>query len=438
MEKLEKKDVENIMSLTGMQQSMLLNYVEDEYSKAYHEQLSLTIAGEVHAEFLEKAWNFVIKNNELLRTVFRWESIERPVQIVKKNHEIKVQYFDLTNEPDKDKALENIKSEDLNYRIDITKETLRIYLCKLHSGKYEMIISNHHIIYDGWSSGIILNELFEAYSGFYHGRLPKLLTKTKFSEFVKYLKSLDKQEQREYWSNYFNIYGEADCCFQGKGTGEFAVVRYKLDNEISNKIKEFAKSNRLSLAALLYAAYGILMHKLAGSQKVIFGTVVSGRTEKIRAIESMVGLFINVIPMIVNCPDNMLLIDLIRDIEKTLSERKSFENTSLSDIKEYCGLNTYEELFNSVVTIENYPLNINANSDLAIERFSIFDQGSYNMNLQIFTFEGIEFKFDFNTLFIEEAVVKGLAQDLENIMCSLSDNRDMRVSEVELLCEKRC
>ncbi|MFJ8519618.1 condensation domain-containing protein, partial [Lysinibacillus xylanilyticus] len=436
MEKLDRKNIENIMSLTSLQQIMLFNYIKDEESEECHEQLSLTISGDIKVDIFQKSWDFVVENNEMMRTVFRWKGIDKPVQIVKKSHGVTIQYFDFTDELEKGKMVEEVKLKDFSTRIDISKETLRVYLCKLENYKYEMIITNHHILYDGWSNGLILKELFEAYTCFYHGDRPKALTKTKFGEFVNYTLNLNGNDQKEYWNNYFNESDNARCCFEGKTKGEYKEIIYKLDNENSHKIEEFAKRNRISLAALLYSAWGVLMQKFSNSHEVIFGTTVSGRTDKIRDIDNMVGLFINIIPMTLKSEDKILLMDLVRNVDEVLSRRKDFENTPLIDIKENCGLKTNEDLFNSVVTIENYPLNISKNNILSIEKFSMIERNNYNISLQILTFDGIEFKFDFNSLVVEEAIVDKFTKYLENIMICLIDNKDIRVSEIGLLSEE--
>lgn len=201
-DKLDRNNIDNFMSLTSLQEGMLFHYISDELSTEYHELLSLTIIGDVRVDLLQRSWNFVIENNEMLRTIFRWKGIDKPVQIVLKKHQVLIQYLDLVNELDKDKVLENIKSRDLSNRIDITRETLRIYLCKLENYKYEMIISNHHILYDGWSNGVILKELMEAYTCLYENKELEKINKAKFSEFIKYIKNLNRYEQKNYWINY--------------------------------------------------------------------------------------------------------------------------------------------------------------------------------------------------------------------------------------------
>ncbi|NRZ58020.1 hypothetical protein DZE42_001159 [Clostridium beijerinckii] len=343
--KLDKTNIENIIDLTSLQQGMLFHYINDEKSTEYHEQLSLTITGIVKIELLQKAWDFVIENNEMLRTVFRWKGIDKPIQIILKNHKVLIQKIDMTNELNKDIAVENVKITELKSRIDITKETLRIYLCKLEDCKYEMIISNHHILYDGWSNGIILNELMEAYTNLYDGKELRINNKTKFSEFIKYINNLDAEKQKKYWTNYLQDLGNKDDGFASKSSGIYKEISYKINNIKSNKIKDFAKENRILLSSLLYGTWGVLVQKFTDSNEVMFGTTVSGRPESIKLIDSMVGLFVNTIPLRVKSEGNTTLINLIRNIERMLSERKDFENTSLVDIKGYCGLRADEELF---------------------------------------------------------------------------------------------
>lgn len=290
--KLDKTNIENIIDLTSLQQGMLFHYINDEKSTEYHEQLSLTITGIVKIELLQKAWDFVIENNEMLRTVFRWKGIDKPIQIILKNHKVLIQKIDMTNELNKDIAVENVKITELKSRIDITKETLRIYLCKLEDCKYEMIISNHHILYDGWSNGIILNELMEAYTNLYDGKELRINNKTKFSEFIKYINNLDAEKQKKYWTNYLQDLGNKDDGFASKSSGIYKEISYKINNIKSNKIKDFAKENRILLSSLLYGTWGVLVQKFTDSNEVMFGTTVSGRPESIKLIDSMVGLFV--------------------------------------------------------------------------------------------------------------------------------------------------
>ncbi|MDA2157988.1 MULTISPECIES: amino acid adenylation domain-containing protein [Bacillus cereus group] len=435
--KLDKNNIENFMSLTSLQEGLLFHYITDEQSSMYHEQLSLTIKGDIKLDLLQKAWKCVIENNEMLRTIFRWRGIEKPIQVVLKEHEVPINYLDFTYQIDKDKLVQEVKLKDLSNRIDITRETLRIYLCKLDKNTHEMIISNHHILYDGWSNGIILKELIEVYSCLYNGQDAKKINKTKFSQFIKYLNSINKEDEKKYWSNYLENLESKDDCFSCKEVGPYKEISYKIENNMVSKIKDFSKENKILLSSILYGAWGVLLQKLNNSNEVLFGTTVSGRTENIGSIDKMVGLFINTIPLRVKSYHKTTLIELIHALDKSLNERKDFENTSLIDIREYCGLKVNEEIFNSIVTIENYPLELNVNKEnvLSVEDFSIVEQTNYNMTLEILTFDGIEFKFNFNSSSIDEFVVKKLGIYLERIIETLLNAPNIIIGKIDLLSE---
>jgi amino acid adenylation domain-containing protein len=204
-----------------------------------------------------------------------------------------------------------------------------------------------------------------------------------------------------------------------------------------NKIKDFSKENKVLLSSILYGSWGVLLQKFNNSNEVLFGTTVSGRPENISSIDKMVGLFINTIPLRVKSEDKTTFIELINYIDKSLNERKGFENTSLIDIKEYCRLKVNEEIFNSIVTIENYPLYSNANKEnvLTVKDFSIIEQTNYNMAVEILTFDGIEFKFNFNSLSVDEDIVKKLGVYLERIIDTLLSNPYINLEEVDFLAE---
>ena len=163
--KLDKKNIEDVLALTPMQEGMLFHYLKQPEGDQYFEQLCLQISGVIDEDTFDKAWNYVVKTNGALRTVFRWEKLNKPVQIVLKEYKTKIFKHDLTGEVDgtKEKLLNEILNRDRSDRFDLWDVAFRVTLCMLESNKYQIIISYHHILYDGWSTGIILREFFEAY-----------------------------------------------------------------------------------------------------------------------------------------------------------------------------------------------------------------------------------------------------------------------------------
>jgi iturin family lipopeptide synthetase B len=204
MKKLDKNIIEDILPLTPLQEGMLFHYLRDPGSDLYFEQLSLAISGNIDDELFKESWDVVIRTNEMLRTVFRWENVENPLQIVLKEQQFQPQYYDLSGKEINEaaRALEEIKVKDREKQFDLQEVPFRIILCKVRENKYEMILSNHHILYDGWSNGILLKEFFSAYNDLCRGKESTKPGKAKFKDFIKWMQNQDKNEQEKFWKDY--------------------------------------------------------------------------------------------------------------------------------------------------------------------------------------------------------------------------------------------
>ena len=80
--KIAGKDIEDIATLTPLQEGMLFHYLKNPENDHYFEQLSLEVSAKIDVEIFEKAWNAVIETNKMLRTSFRWEKLNKPAQNV--------------------------------------------------------------------------------------------------------------------------------------------------------------------------------------------------------------------------------------------------------------------------------------------------------------------------------------------------------------------
>ncbi|MGB7605467.1 MAG: condensation domain-containing protein, partial [Lutisporaceae bacterium] len=360
--KLDKLNIQDILGLTPMQEGMLFHYLCNSESKQYLEQLCLTLCGEIDENIIKKAWNHVVHNNEMLRTIFKWDKLDKPLQIVLKQYEIPYVQYELSNMNSADKIMQimDIKDSELNRKINISENPLRMTIVKLDSSKFELIITYHHILYDGWSNGILLKEFVQACNSLCANKPPSIITKNKFKEFIKHCQKQDKAKQEAFWGKYFNDYEikstiaakasySKDCVVNSK-------INYKFNKKISEGIYEFCKKEKTTVAAILYTAWGILLQKYNNTNDIVFGTTVSGRNADITGIEDMVGLLINTLPLRVNNTDGESIQSLLEKVDSILKERDEYQSTPLVDIKSYSGIESKEELFNTLVVIENYPL----------------------------------------------------------------------------------
>ncbi|MCU0287590.1 MAG: condensation domain-containing protein, partial [Acidobacteria bacterium] len=302
--RIDKKNLEDVLGLTAMQEGMLFHYLTDPGSKQYFEQMHLRLTGNLDIGLFKKAWQTVVRSNEMLRSIIRWEKLDEPVQIVLKEKEILFQVHDLSGEPREEQPglLAQIREADKNQIIDLANNPLRLALCILNHHEAEMVITFHHIIYDGWSNGIILKEFLNIYNDLCHGKKPRIYRKTKYKEFYRWYQALAKDSgQDELWKRYLEGFDTRTLLPYDKGKiGDITHVKthkITLLPDFKNQVNTLLQNNNITLAVLMFTTWGLLLQRYNNSHDVIFGVTISGRTPMIAGIEDVVGLFINTLPL---------------------------------------------------------------------------------------------------------------------------------------------
>ncbi|MVP01211.1 non-ribosomal peptide synthetase [Paenibacillus lutrae] len=441
--KIDKSNVEDILALTPTQEGMLFHHVSSQDKGYYVQQLSVTIAGDLCSRTFQKAWDTVIHNNEMLRTVYRWVKLERPVQIVLKSHEIMVVEHDFSHcTPEESKKLaQAIKDKGRQLLPDLEREPFRITLCKLGSSTCDMILTWHHILFDGWSNGILLKEFLDAYRALASGNDPIVPEKSKFKQFIKWQSTQDKAPQELFWKEYLHGLEERTSLPESQenrnlsdpsAAGKFISVLTESETE---DISRFVSRHELTLASLIYTTWGVLLSKYNQSDDVMFGTTVSGRVPHIQAIENMVGMFINTIPLRFQSEPDGRVQDVLRNVNGQLQKREEFENTPLQDIGSYSGLGNHEPLFNSIVVLENYPLDSSIQGDEALKlmHYQMHETTHYGLTLGVQTSGPLELDFSYDPALFSSCTVERMAGHFKRILKQMISQSDMRLRDIVVL-----
>ncbi|HEX3027774.1 MAG TPA: amino acid adenylation domain-containing protein, partial [Clostridia bacterium] len=402
--------------------------------------------GEINMHAFSSAWGFVAENNEVLRTVFRWDKLEQPVQIImdKLSIPINVLNFEELDDSKKQISIEKTIEEDISRGIDIQKSPFRITLCRLSKTQNVMIISNHHILYDGWSNGILINEFMEAYESLIHGRQPNIAApKYSIKEYLRWLQGQDKGKQKKYWQEY--LYG-----FNAKTEMPLAAIKsgsilktkeYELtfSSRIAERIINFTRTYSYTPAEIFYAAWGILLRKYNNSGDVIFGTTISGRNQQIKGINNMAGLFVNTLPLRVKAGPDESICSVLGSIRDSIYEREDFESTSLSEIKLYSELENSDSLFDSIIAVENYPIDeklLGKKGSISVTGFASHEKTNFDLTIAVLPFEDIKIKFIYNSEIFSESAIEKLSKQLEVIIDRITENPDLSLGRMEILSEE--
>ncbi|WP_150273733.1 condensation domain-containing protein [Paenibacillus tepidiphilus] len=398
---IRKSLVEDMLKLTSMQEGMLYHCLRHPDSGLYFEQYSYTLLGTMDLTACVRAWNWTIRHNEMLRTVFRWENIEHPVQIILKHRQIAMTVHDLTllNEADKEEAWQEILQADRSNPFQLADLPLfRVMVTEWDDERFMMTVSHHHILYDGWSNGIILGEFMEAYEAFHAGRRPGTMYKPGFREYLKWLHGQDPGGRREFWQQYLEGYDIRPLLTQGRdsmaaGGKEAGYDSCIIADELRQELMQAARATGVTVGDIYTAAWGLLLQRYSEQNDVVFGVTASGRTGNLPGMERIAGLLMNTVPVRVRAHHESRVIDILLDIRQSNLRRQPYETTPLVDIQEWVKGSSRKELFDTLLVIENYPLNIRTFGNLRLQDFSGYSRVNYPLLLSITDIHQTAFHF---------------------------------------------
>ena len=438
--KIDKRNVEDIIGLSPIQGGILFHYLLDKSSSQYFEQYSYRLKGILELEKFYKAWESVIANNEMLRVVYRWKEVEEPIQIILKHMPFRMNYMDLSSEYEDslEDILNNIKAREREIKFDLMEGSLlRLNLCKLKEDTYEMIVNNHHILFDGWSYMIILKEFLQVYNSLILGITPIPERRLKFKEYLKWLKNQSIKDGEAFWRQYLKEYiprnllpADHKCSEQCINAVNHSTL---LIPQLVEKIQMSANDNEVTSGTILTAAWGLLLQFYNNSRDITFGVTTSGRSSAaLHGIETLVGLVINTLPLRLKCSDEENVEKVIKKVGQDEIERQEYEFVPLTNINTYRSADKETRLFDSIIVIENYPAEgINRDDyKLKIENYSGFGVTNYDLVLAVTVHNEITLNFIHNADIFDEITIKLMGERYISILNIIAENYKCTVRDL--------
>ena len=439
-------NVKDIYSLSPMQEGMLFHHVMDKKSSAYFEQVSMDINGELNLNLVEKSFNKLIKKYDVLRTVFIYEEVEKPRQVLLKARNTHVNYEDISSiKEEKDKIVKEIEQKDRENGFDLTKDIpMRITIIKTNDKKYRLIWSFHHIIMDGWCLGIIMKYFTEFYVSFKRGEEVKLESVTPYSQYIKWLETKDEEEGIKYWKEYLEEY-EGQVSLPGaynKIDKKYKSEEYKISIEShkTEQLSNIAKKNNVTMNTIFEVLWGILLSRYNNTNDVVYGTAVAGRPAEILNVEEMVGLFINTVPVRIKHNEEETFQELINRTQIKGVKAREYDYISLAKIQRNSGLK--QDLINHVIAFENYPIEESMmegyDDELGykVEGIEFFQHTNYDFGIIIAPGNNLDISFKYNSCKYDKRSIERMSKHLQKIINQVIDNDEIKITDIDILTEE--
>lgn len=438
--RIQKKDVKDILPLTSMQEGMLLHYLTKEKTQ-YLEHLVIHTKGRIDADIFRDCWNQIVESHDVLRSIFKWKKIEKPVQVIlyKKPPKILVYEPEQTKE-EWEKELEQRIKED---GIQLDEAPFYLVLCQ-YGEECSFHIVFHHILMDGWSIGILLKQFISLYQSGLKGEVLKV---EKYGNFKDYVVMQSKQhldeKEKDYWRKALKNYQVKNAVrplHKRNKDSSYEKIERNLPDGLYKAMETFCQSAKVTLANLFYAAWGFMMESFIHDTDLVLGTTVSGRNAEIPEIENTVGLFINTIPLRIQPDKVQSAKELVLSVQKACNERQKYEFTSLSAIGQYTGIQA-SELFDTIIVIENYPLQIEepeqpGDKSFTITGFEMEEYTSYPLTVIVDARNQYQMKLLYDTERYESYVIESMLESFMELLKDMTKNPQKSVKDLNLLSSR--
>ena len=428
--------IKDIYRLSPTQQGMLYHALYDDHSTLYQGQISFRLRGTLEPELVKQSFQALFHRYDVLRTVYAHRELDQPLQLVLERQEADFSFIDLSSleeEAERLPEVERLKQEDLGKAYDLSRDPLmRLLLIRLGPDEYHFTWNHHHIVMDGWCAGILITDFFELYNSFRDNRPSRLPEPKPYRTYIQWLEGRDRESSHLFWNRYLELYGEPvgmpkkDNPASRRAGYRVDKVMCELGPDQSRELEQLASKSGVTLNIVIQALWTLVLAAHCGKRDIVFGAVVSGRPAEIEGIETMVGLFINAIPVRVRFQEDTTFTALVKEMQRQALHSEPHHHYPLAEIQK--GHPLKQTLLDHVMGFENYPLSSQldhaasgGDGDDIGEQLKLLDlevlvESSYDLSVVVHTRETVSLQLEFNANVYDAATLRQAAHSFRQLV----------------------
>nr|WP_231912652.1 non-ribosomal peptide synthetase [Rhodococcus sp. EPR-157] len=434
--------VEDVWPLTPLQSGLLFHAMMTETTvDVYTMQAVLDLSGVVDTERLRASGQALLDRHANLRAAFVSDSDGRPTQVVVGELKLPFREIDLTHLAEAERRAEakRILVAAQADRFDMSAPPLiRFTLIKVAEDAWHLGITSHHILLDGWSMPLLMQDLLVLYA--VHADSSVLPRVRPFRNFLSWLDGRDRSDSLDRWANALHGVSEptllTESVRRSGGAPVIDKVEVSLSEERTAALSAMASDLGVTVNTVVQAAWGILLGRLTGRSDVVFGATVSGRPADLAGVESMVGLFINTLPVRVDIGDRRSRAETLVRLQGQQADLLDHHYVGLTEIQQRIGL---DRLFDTLLVFESYPIDRDAIAaassvdGLQITGVGVNDATHYPLTVLTVVEAQLELTFKYLDTFLDGRYVTELSRWFLSILDALIDEPNGQVGTIDIL-----
>ncbi|MCA4711508.1 amino acid adenylation domain-containing protein, partial [Mycobacterium avium subsp. hominissuis] len=423
----QQHQIADVLPLSPVQQGLLFHTgFAQELEDLYAVQLGITVSGTLDPHRLRDAvQNAVNRHPNLVARFF--DEFGEPVQIIPAEPEMAWRYLELDG-GDIDEQLEQLSADERAAVCDLAGQpAFRAALIRIADDRHRLLLTIHHIVIDGWSLPVLLQEVF---AGYYGQRLP---APPSYRSYVMWLAAQDRAAAQDAWREALAGFETPTLVAPPGKIGRRAVATYTVSADTTKALGELARSSRTTVSTVLQGAWAQLLTWLTGQHDVAFGTAVSGRPTELPGADAMVGLLINTVPVRADIAAATTVVDLLEQLQRAHADTLEHEHLALNEIHRVTG---HDQLFDTLFLYENYPIDASALLDvheLAVTEFSSREFNHYPLSVVATPGHELSLRVEYDTEVFDEAGIETLIERLRQVLAAMTTDPGQRLSAIDLL-----
>ncbi|MFF4934198.1 amino acid adenylation domain-containing protein [Streptomyces griseofuscus] len=427
----------DVWPLTPMQSGMLFeSMLGDSGADTYQLQTVYRLSGPVDAVRLRAAGQALLDRHASLRVAFAPDTSGELRQVVQDRLVLPWQEKDLGDltDPERDEALARFLAEDRAHRFDVaTAPLLRMTLVRTGPERAVLVLTTHHAVLDGWSEQVIARELPRLYAADGQGESPA----HGYRSYLAWLNSQDREESARAWAEELAGLDGPTLVVPEAGVRPAAAEVGEIQLPLApGEMAEFGRAASylgVTVNTLVQGAWAVLVSQLAGRRDVVFGAAVSGRPGTLPGVESMVGLFINTLPVRVRCAPGDTAAAMLTGLQRRQTALLDHHHHSLTDIHQAVGL---DALFDTLVAFQSFPTDEAGTGEAArgagFEVTSVDSVGGANYPLALIVEDG-RLTLQYQPHLFDRTAAGEIAARFHRVLRQLADDPGRRLASVDVL-----
>ncbi len=420
-----------------------------EGSGAFNIPIKWLLKGHIQTDVLERTFNELIRRHEILRTTLI-QVDGQPMQRIAPALNIQLPVIDLSGLPE---AKRNEEADTITRKLgeeafELSRLPLiRASILVMQDQEYILHVTVHHIVADGWSVGLLAQEIGDIYSAFVKGlSSPLPEPEMQYSDYAAWqralLQSEEIRQQNQYWRERFHNHTPfevmSDKPRPSLQTTNGDVVSIQLPRAITDALQEVSRKQGNTFFITACAAFLTLLYRYAGQEDITIGTQVSGRNQLEH--EKIIGLFLNTLPLRNDLSGNPTFSQLLERLQEVVMQALAHQDPPFEQLIEM--INPKRDLSRNPLFQVNFMLQRSLVTSRDYETFSLIDVPSrlagamYDLNcLMVERPDGWRASIQFNTDLFETATASRMLSHFERLLEEVGRNPEKRISEFALLTQ---